>query len=308
MNQSTHTFEMSDGVQVAARIYAPTGEGKGHIHLLHGMAEHQKRYEGFATLLTEAGYYVSSHDHRGHGDTAELNGQLYGYFADEDGFTRVVQDVDEVLQAVQAQIGAHPITLFGHSMGSFIARRYTQLYSEKLARAIYCGTGTTTLLHMAGAQLATLLVKTKGAKTPSHLMNNLSFGSFNKGIKNALTDFDWLCSDEKEVKKYIDDPQCGFVSTNQFFVDLTSGLVEIAKQKEIARIRKDIPILLIAGSDDPVGNYGKGIYQVANSLTKAGIENVSVYLFEEMRHEILNEKNKQQVYDVVTRWIENERL
>lgn len=308
MNQSTHTFDMSDGVQVAARIYTPIGEPKGHIHLLHGMAEHQKRYEGFATMLTEAGYYVSSHDHRGHGDTAELNGQLYGYFADKDGFERVVQDVDEVMEAVQAQIGEYPLTLFGHSMGSFVARRYTQLHSEKIAKAIYCGTGATTLMHAVGVQLASILTKFKGAKTPSSVMNVLSFGSFNKGIKNAKTNFDWLSTDEKEVKKYIDDPQCGFVSTNQFFVDLTSGLVKIADEKETARIRKDLPLLLIAGSEDPVGNYGKGIYKVANSYLHAGIENVTVYLFENMRHEILNEKNKQQVYDVVSRWIEDERL
>ena len=214
-----------------------------------------------------------------------------------------MEDVHEVLQALQREYGKWPITLFGHSMGSFIARRYAQLYSHELKNAIFCGTGATTSLHAVGHQIAKVLCATSGAKTPSKLMNLLSFGSFNKGIPNVKTAFDWLCSDEDEVKKYIDDKQCGFISTNRFFYDLTDGLLTIAKNKEIEKIRKDLPILLIAGNDDPVGDKGKGVYKVAKEYEDAGIENVVVYLFEGMRHEILNEKNKQHVYDVVLRWL-----
>lgn len=298
-----HIFTMSDGHKIFATTHVPKDEPIAHIHILHGMAEHHLRYNDFASMLCEAGYLVSLHDHRGHGGTADHNDGVFGYFGEKDGFERVVKDVQEVLQIVQAQYGTYPFTLFGHSMGSFIARRYTQLYSDTLHNVIYCGTGATTALHAVGHQVANVLAKVQGPQTPSLIMNGLSFGSFNKGIKDVVTAFDWLSSDEKEVKKYIDDPKCGFISTNQFFVDLTDGLMTIAKNKEVAKIRKDLPVLFISGAEDPVGDMGKGVYKVAKQLEQAGIENVVVFLFEGMRHEILNEKNKQHVYDVVLRWL-----
>lgn len=302
------TLEMNDGHQIAATAYYPEGDAKGHIHILHGMAEHQKRYVDFAELLAANGYFVTSHDHRGHGDTAELNGGLYGFFAEQDGFNRVVQDVHEVIQHFRKMKPDLEFTLFGHSMGSFIARSYTQLHSEQIDKAIYCGTGATTALHQAGHKLAISLSKLLGAKTPSRIMNRMSFGSFNKKVPDPVTNFDWLSTDAGEVAKYIEDMQCGFIATNQFFVDLTEGLIAINKKSEIDRIRKDLPILLVAGSDDPVGEYGKGVYQVASQLEQAGVENVSVYLFEGMRHEILNERNKQLVHDVILRWLERGML
>ena len=296
-------FTMDDGHKIQATIYKPENLPIGHIHLLHGMAEHQKRYKDFARQLVEVGYLVSSHDHRGHGETAVLNNATIGYYADKEGFERVVTDVHEVLEAIQQQHGQLRLTLFGHSMGSFIARRYAQRYSETLHNAIFCGTGAKTALHVIGNQLAKVLVKTNGAKTPSRILNRLSFGSFNKGIKNVITNFDWICSDEHVVQKYIEDTHCGFIATNQFFVDLTSGLITISKQDEINKIRKDLPVLLIAGTDDPVGEKGKGVYRVAEQLKAANMTDVAVSLFEGMRHEILNEKNKQHVYDVVLRWL-----
>lgn len=296
-------FTMDDGHKIQATVYKPDSLPIGHIHLLHGMAEHQLRYKDFAQQLVEVGYLVSSHDHRGHGETAVLNNAIIGYYADKDGFERVVKDVHEVLTAIQQQNGQLRLTIFGHSMGSFIARRYAQRYSETLHNAIFCGTGATTPLHVIGHQLAKVLVKTNGAKTPSRIMNRLSFGSFNKGIPNVLTNFDWICSDENVVQKYIEDTHCGFIATNQFFVDLTGGLMTINKQAEIDKIRKDLPVLFIAGGDDPVGEKGKGVYKVAEQLKAAQMTDVTVSLFEGMRHEILNEKNKQHVYDVVLRWL-----
>ncbi len=310
MYKQNHIFAMTDGHKIAATTYFPGNEKEiiGHFHILHGMAEHQRRYEGFANYLNELGYLVTTHDHRGHGDTAEENGGLFGYFADYDGFERVVQDVHEVLHQLREQHGVYPLTIFGHSMGSFIARRYAQHYSSELERVIYCATGATTALHVAGNQIAKMLCRVQGAKTPSRIMNKLSFGSFNKNIAKAVTNFDWLCTDEQVVKKYIEDTQCAFIATNQFFVDLTGGLITIANPKEIKKVRADLPILFISGSDDPVGESGKGVYKVASRYEQAGMKDVTVYMFEGMRHEILNERNKQQVYDVVTRWMNNEKI
>jgi alpha-beta hydrolase superfamily lysophospholipase len=304
MNGMVETIQMNDGHQIIATVYQPLDTPRGHIHLMHGMAEHQLRYAEIANRLKDAGYLVSTHDHRGHGQTAKQNEAPFGYFAEQDGFERVVKDAHEVIEHIQRHYGQFNITLFGHSMGSFIARRYSQLYSDSLHGAIYCGTGATTALHAAGNVLAKLLTRVQGGHMQSELMNQLSFGSFNKNIANAITDFDWLCSEPKAVKAYMEDPMCGFVSTNQFFVDLTSGLLTLKKATEIQKIRKHLPILMIAGAEDPVGENGKGIYKVASALQKNGLENVVVYLFEGMRHEILNEKNKKHVYDVVIRWLE----
>ncbi len=294
---------MSDGHEIFVTTFKPAEKAIGHFHILHGMAEHSGRYEEFARMICAGGYVVSLHDHRGHGNTVTQNDGLYGFFAEKDGFNRVVQDVYEVINTVRQQTEELPLTLFGHSMGSFLARRFTQLYSDQMHAAIYCGTGATTAHHVVGHQIAKVLSRLQGPKVQSLLMNSLSFGSFNKRISNVATAFDWICSDPLEVQKYIDDPQCGFISTNQFFVDLTGGLLQIAKPQEIAKIRQDLPILFMSGSDDPVGDFGKGVNRVAKELKKSGIENMCVYIFENMRHEILNEKNKQHVYDVVIRWL-----
>lgn len=293
---------VSDHTRIYVRIYEPEHEVIGRFHILHGMGEHGGRYDAFATMLCEQGYFVTMHDHRGHGKTAELNGKL-GYFADENGFERVVEDVYDVIQNVRYDYKKVPIFIFGHSMGSFIARRFIQVYGEIVDGCILCGTGATTTMHKVGNMLAKTMAKTKGKDVRGDLLNELSLGSFNKQFKNTKTAFDWLTSDEEEVQKYIDDPYCGFIPTNQFFADLTDGLIMINRKEENARIPKNLPILLISGSSDPVGNNGKGVYKVANQLKNAGAQNVIVYLFEEMRHEILNERNKQQVFDVVSRWL-----
>ncbi len=293
---------MSDGHQIFVRIYEPKDTPVGNFHILHGMAEHGGRYDNFAEELCKLGYFVTVHDHRGHGKTAEVNGKL-GYFADNNGFHRVVQDVYEIIENFRLEREVRQTIIFGHSMGSFIARRFIQLYSQQIDKCILCGTGATTVLHLFGNMLSKSFSLVRSKTVKSHLMNRLSFGSFNKQIEDSKTSFDWLCSDEDEVKNYINDPYCGFVPTNQFFVDLTEGLLLINRRNEIANIRKDLAVLLISGSEDPVGNKGVGVYKVANQLKKAGVEDVVVYLFEGMRHEILKEKNKEHVFHVVSRWL-----
>ena len=297
---------MTDGHQIYVRLFRPKGTSRGNFHIFHGMAEHGARYEEFALSLVEQGYFVTVHDHRGHGVTSDLNGQL-GFFGEENGFNRVVEDVHEMIQHYRKEQGAQKVMIFGHSMGSFIARRYIQLYGNEIDGCILCGTGTTTVLHQLGNHLSRYLSRSKGKNTKSQLMNDLSFGSFNKKILNPKTLYDWLCNSEEEVEKYIKDPYCGFIPTNQFFVDLTDGLMLIHRKDEITKTPKQLPILLISGSEDPVGAHGKGVYQVAKAFEKAGLLNVVVYLFEGMRHEILKEKNKEHVFHVITRWLEDER-
>lgn len=305
MEKNEQFIRMNDGHEVFITTFTPQEQTIGHFHILHGMAEHSTRYTEFAEELCQQGYFVSMHDHRGHGYTAEQNGKL-GFFAEQHGFDRVVRDVFEVLHQLKREHDLPKPVLFGHSMGSFIARRYMQLHSESLEKVILCGTGATTLLHLAGNRLAKQLVKIQGPQIESKIMNDLSFGSFNKSFKDITTPFDWLCSDKAEVKKYIDDSKCGFIPTNQFFSDLTDGLLLINKTGENSRVRPDLPVLFISGSDDPVGEMGKGVMKVAKQLQESGVEQVKVYLFEGMRHEVLNEINKQHAYEIIIRWLENE--
>jgi alpha-beta hydrolase superfamily lysophospholipase len=295
-------MQMNDGHQVYVRIYKPIGTPKGNFHILHGLAEHGGRYDTFAQALAEQGYFVTAHDHRGHGQTAELNGQL-GFLGDEKGFHRVVDDVFEIVQHFSAMQEGRETILFGHSMGSFIARRFIQLNSGLVDKCILCGTGATTTVHQLGNLVARSLCTVKGKEMPSQLMNDLSFGSFSRTVLNSKTIYDWLCSNDEEVEKYIQDPLCGFVPTNQLFADLTEGLLLINRKDEILKIRKDLPILLISGSKDPVGSNGSGVFKVAKDMKNAGLTDVAVYLFEGMRHEILKEINKEHVYHVISRWL-----
>ncbi len=298
------TLEMTDGFLVHAFVLQPDVEPKGHIHLLHGMSEHIGRYKEFAHYLARQGYIVSGHDHRGHGKTAELNGQL-GHFADANGFERVVQDVYEIVTTLRAQYPAKRFILFGHSMGSFVARRYVQLHGTEVDLAVFSGTGGDPgISRFAGQAAAYLLGKKNGFDQPDHFLNNLLFGGFNKTVQNPKTPFDWLVNNPEAVARYLEDPACGFVPTTRFFADLFEGVGKVHAPDEINNIPKTLPILLFSGIEDPVGNYGKGVWNAARHYDKAGIKDVTVMLFEGGRHEMLNENNRQDVFETVSKWIE----
>lgn len=297
--------QMSDGHLIHVVKYLPEQNPIGHVHILHGMAEHIDRYEEFANFLVNKGYFVSGHDHRGHGRTVAKNGQQ-GYFADANGFELVTEDVREVLLKVREDLVEIPLILFGHSMGSFVARRYMQKYSDSLSKVIICGTTFNPgVMGDFGSIIGKMASKFKSPKNESKILNNLSFGGFNNKIKDAQTPFDWLSTDNVEVKKYIDDPMCGFIPTNQFFIDLFGGLKTIHKNKEDVHIRKDLPVLLISGAEDPVGKDGKDIFKVAKGLSNAGMKNITVQLVENARHEILLEKNKLDTFNIIEKWMMN---
>ncbi len=298
------TVEMTDGFSIHAFVSVPASEPKGHIHLLHGMAEHIARYEEFSRFLVSKGYIVSGHDHRGHGKTAESNGEL-GYFTQSDGFERIVQDVHEVILDIRKQHTSSPFILLGHSMGSFIARRYLQLHKEQIDLAILSGTGSDPgLARVAAQSLALMTGKVKGFDQPNPLLNKLAFGSFNKSVKKPDTEFDWLSRDRQIVHQYIEDPTCGFIPTTQLFADLFHGIKIINTLSEVKKMSHDLPVLFVSGTEDPVGDYGKGVMKVAKQFDEAGIKDVTVKLFEEGRHEMLNETNRQLVYDYILDWIE----
>lgn len=297
------TVDMSDGFSLHAFIMKPEEAPVGHVHILHGMAEHSGRYIAFAEELVRNGYIVSSHDHRGHGKTAALNGTK-GHFTNKDGFNRIVEDAFEVISQFREVNPSPRLILFGHSMGSFIGRRLIQTHGEIVDLAIFSGTGGDPgIARYAGKAAAYLSGKVKGFDQPNEFLDALVFGSFNKGIANPATKFDWLSTDREVVESYVGDENCGFIPTTQFFSDLFDGLGVIHQKKEIAKIRTSLPILLFAGAQDPVGDFGKALWKVAKAYNDAGIEDVTVLLYEEGRHELLNEKNRAEVIRAVLDWM-----
>lgn len=302
MKITKNFLKASDNHNIYYEVYVPD-EPKAHVHIIHGMAEHIARYEEFIRFLANQGFIVSGHDQRGHGRTAKRNG-VEGFFAEQDGFNRVVEDVSEVIAEVQAQAGELPLILLGHSMGSFVGRRFIQLHSDQVSRAVFSGTGGHPgVAGQLGILFATINGKLHGKDEKSKALGSLVFGPFIKAYKDEDSTFAWLTSDASEVAKYEADPMSGFISTNQFYADLLKGMLLINKKEEIAKIRKDLPILLISGSDDPVGHNGNDLFAAAAQYKKAGIQEIKVYLGEEARHELLHEVDKERYFHVLADWM-----
>ena len=190
-------------------------------------------------------------------------------------------------------------------MGSFLARtvmvKHPDFYTGVIIMGTGCGKG---LVGKIGKFIAKQQIKKYGSKAPGKVLNNLSFGSYNKQFNPAITDYDWLSRDQKEVEKYVKDEKCGFLCTNGFFYDLLTG-VEVANSRENAEsLPKDLPLLIISGDMDPVGDFGKGVKKVYNLYANAGIVDVTLKLIPDARHELLNEINKKEIYEILSDWIE----
>ncbi len=271
------------------------------VHINHGMAEHGLRYDAFARYLNSFCISVYAQDHRGHGFTKEEDEK--GWFADEDGWQRICQDAWFVDQVIEKENPGIPLILFGHSMGSFVARTCLSDHSDSYYAAIICGTGASQgLIGHIGHALAAFRAKRSVSRVPDEFMNRLAFGSYVKHFAGE-GETGWLSKDREEVRKYDEDPLCGFVCTSSFYADLIEGSFTANDKNRAARIRKDIPLLLISGRDDPVGGYGKGVERVYRMYRKAGLERVTLRLFDNDRHEILNETDRDDVMKCISSFI-----
>ncbi|KGE71185.1 alpha/beta fold hydrolase [Spirochaeta lutea] len=304
MNHQHYTITAKDGATIHGTMWAPLEQPKALVQISHGMAEHSARYEDFARFLVDHGYAVFAHDHRGHGRTAQTEKDL-GFFAPRQGWSLVVDDMLRVTRDAQSRYPGVPLILFGHSMGSFIARTYIMDYAHHLAGCILSGTaGNPGVGGWVGRRIASAEIRRKGPRHISTLMDRLSFGSYNKPFEPARTKFDWLTRDSGQVDRYINDPRCGFVCTSQFFSDLLGGLSLVNSRQFFDSVPKNLPLYFIAGRMDPVGARGKGVLQVASRLRARGVHDVEVTLYDQARHEVLNETNNQEVYADVLLWLE----
>lgn len=276
---------------------------KGVVQIAHGMIEHSKRYEDFAKTLTENGYNVYVNDHRGHGKT-EKSPQDWGYFANEKGFEYLVDDIHTLSEIIKKENENLPLILFGHSMGSFASQYYAIKYSDEIDGLILCGSnGDFGPVLNIGSFIVKSVSKIKGRKYNSKFIDKLFFGSSNKNFEPVRTKNDWLNRDEKEVDKYMQDPMCNFSCACGFYEDFMEGLKFVEKRENILKVRKDLPILIISGDKDAVGNDGKGVLNLKQRYEKYEIEDVKCILYKDARHEILNEINKEEVKNDVVKWI-----
>ena len=289
-------LEMRDGHRLFLRTWDDVERAVGTVHINHGMAEHSLRYDDFARYLNSLGFIVYAQDHRGHGFTKEEEEK--GWFAASDGWNIVVEDSIAVDELIMKEHENLPHFLLGHSMGSFISRTEITRVSDYFSACIIMGSGAGQgLAGTVGKMIARHNVKKHGSRMPYHLMTRLSFGSYNNRFKPVKTDSDWLTRDEEEVRKYLEDPLCGFVCSSQFFYDLLTG-IEMANDLELARkISPVLPLLIVSGDEDPVGGFAKGVRKVQKLYQKAGVKDVRLHLFEHDRHEILNELDKSSVYE-----------
>lgn len=285
-------------------IWETEKEPVGVLQIVHGMAEYIDRYDNFAKYMTEHGFNVIGHDHLGHGYSVS-DERDYGFFTEENGDKIIIEDMHSVTQYAKEKWEELPNFILGHSMGSFCLRQYLTKYSNDVFGAIIMGTGwIPSAAALLGKTIATNTCKSKGSHTVNPLLIKLTLEPYNKPFAPARTNCDWLSRDEKQVDLYVNDKLCGFDFTAGAYKDFFTVLEKIAKNKQLIGMRKSLPILITSGSVDPVG--GKKACEKLNAQYKrCGIDDVTLKLWENDRHEILNELDKSDVYDYIYNWLKS---
>lgn len=283
------------------KIYIPNGEIKGLFHLVHGMTEYIDRYDHLFSFLAENGFVAFGYDHLGHGKTTENDDEL-GFIAHKDGWKYLVNDVVTFTRAVKKIYPDAPTVLMGHSMGSFIARLVSESYSNEYEKFIFCGTSGPNPASKAGLLLVKIIKAFKGEKHISDLLQNIAFGSYNKGFEGD-TPYEWLTNDREVINKYAADKYCTFRFTVSAMGDLMNLLSKCNRGAWFKSLDGTKPILLIAGDKDPVGNYGKGVKAVYDKLVKNG-KKCDIKLYENCRHEIHNDICKDEMFSDILKFID----
>ena len=282
--------------------YIPEGDYDYVLVINHGMAEHQERYLGFIEFLNSNGVAVYMHDMCNHGKSNKDFNDT-GYFGTDNGYRKLVDDFRKNINIAKEENPGKKLIVMGHSMGSFICRCLTAWYpDEGYIGAIYMGTGDANPIAGIGEKLAGMVVKFKGAKYKSKLLDKASFGSYGKGFEGR-TNFDWLTRDAAIIDKYIADEYCGFLFSAQGMKDLVKLNIEANTDEWYQKVPKELPILLTSGEKDPVGPTAKGIEAINEKLKASGHTAVTCKIYPDCRHEILNELNRDEVMSDILAWI-----
>lgn len=292
----TFTYPSADGRNTAqAYVWEPAGGApRGVIQLSHGMQEYVRRYEAVADYFTAAGYVFGGNDHLGHGNTAK-NADELGFTAKRGGAELLVEDLHAMTQKLKERYPGLPVILYGHSMGSFAARLYLTKYGTEIDGALISGTsgpGQPTGLALTLAHLSAAL---HGDHHRSKLLTGLAFGSYNKHFKEEHDPLSWLTRDKEVRAHYADDPLCSFLFTTGGYDTLFNLLSAVSRKDWAEKVPRSLPILLLSGDEDPVGQYGKGVKKVYDRLVESGHDRVTLKLYAGGRHEMHNEINRQEV-------------
>ena len=301
-------FQSSTGrTSIHALKCVPDGNPRAVVQIAHGIAEHIDRYKPFMEFLANNGFVVAGNDHLGHGKSIRVPAEQ-GFFAEKDGWWRVVDDMDKLHGIMSKEYPELPYVLFGHSMGSFLTRTYLIKHPDKYDAVILSGTGhQSPALVLGGNAAASVMAKLNGAMGDGAKLDSLAFGTYLSKIENPRTKFDWLSRDAEQVDKYIADPLCGFVGKIGLYRDMMQGIKFITNEKNLAQMNKEKPVYFMSGDGDPVGDYGKGVERAYKAFCDAGLHDVFMRLYPGGRHEMLNETNKEQVYQDILNWL-NEKI
>lgn len=278
---------------------------KGSVLILHGIAEHHSRYENFASFLNKNGYDVFLYDHRGHGTDKKY--EEIGVVS-SNGYEKLVGDALAVLDFIRRNNRSSSLILFAHSMGSLVARVMIQ-FDDHIDKVVLCGTShQSRLLLRTGLILASYIKKKNGAEAQSHFLHNCILGGKSYKKINKVTAYDWLSRNTTIVDAYINDPFCGFIGSTGLYHALLKLALNAARPSKIARTRRDLPIFIISGTADPVGNFGHDVSRYFSLLQKLGFSNLDCSLYHECRHELLNEPNNEEIYKDILKWISSEAV
>ncbi len=296
------TITAPDGHEIQLFIW-PNPQAKAWIHINHGMAEHAKRYDGFAQQLVTAGFAVVAHNHRGHGTSRTT---VIGSYGELNSWSKVLSD----LETVRDHACNHnlPYYMFAHSMGSFIVQSYLTNCTRNIDGLILSGSNLQApFLSKAGQWVAKMERMRLGEKNSSKLLQFLSFGSFNQSFKPNRTEYDWISSVNDQVDQYLNDPLCGFACSTGLWHEFLGALAELFSKDRLKNIQKNLPIFILGGDKDPVGLMGKGLPKLAQAYENTGQNQVSLKLYPNGRHEMLNEVNALEVSTDIIDWLKNQQ-
>lgn len=298
------SFASSDGKNtVMAYMFIPEGDVRAVIQISHGMIDHIGRYKDLCEYFAERGIAVAGNDDLGHGRTAACPEDL-GYFAERDGYKYVIDDLNKMNALIREHIPGMPVVMLGHSMGSFMARLYAVKYPDTLDGIIIHGTGGANPLLAPGKIIAKLIRALRGSRHRSKLITSLAFGSYNSRFPKEEGENAWLTRDVERVSTRQTDPYTSYKFTVSAYIDLFTVLGESNSKEWYFRYPKDLPTLVVSGDADPVGDYGRGVKSVYDGLYAVGVKDLELKLYEDARHELFNEFNREEVYDFLIKWTE----
>lgn len=293
------------GRDIACYFWLPaSGELRAVVQLCHGMCEYAERYEHLADYLCARGIALVGHDHPGHGHSAASPEEL-GFIDEKNGAALMVAVLRAVNLMIRERWPETPVFLLGHSMGSFVARDYITRWGNELTGAVICGTAGPNPAASAGILIAKMLIRLKGSHHRSKFLYAISTGAYGKAFpddpagKNA-----WISRDSALTARYADDPFCRYIFTAAGYRDLFTILNIVSDPAWAAAVPADLPLYIISGGQDPVGDFGKGVQIVADRLEKAGIRDMTLRIYPEDRHEIFNELDKETVFGELAAWLE----